>query len=109
MSYRKKIPQSIKDVVYNRQGGNCACCLEKGLFFHHLLAYSIKKEHYVSNLFLLCKNHHNLFHLGNPETFQSLYEYAWYLQNGKLPEEKDLSEISQEVFDYLNSLSFLED
>ncbi|HUS50929.1 MAG TPA: hypothetical protein VMZ91_12245 [Candidatus Paceibacterota bacterium] len=98
MKYRKKIPQSIKNAVYIRQNGFCACCLNRGVHLHHILAYSLTLGHInVKNIMLLCENHHKLFHLGDPETFQSIYEYAWYLQYHHLPEEKDLSEISEEV------------
>ena len=101
-SERKKLPRILKEAVRERQKGKCVCCLNPGQHFHHLLAYSLCQEHHINNIFLLCKKHHNLFHLGDPETFQSVYEYAWYVQNGKLPENKDLIEISQEAFNRLS-------
>jgi hypothetical protein len=99
---RKKIPKIIKEAVFSRQKGKCVCCMERGCHYHHLLAYSILEMNDVNNVFLLCKKHHLLFHLGDPETYQAIYEYAWYIHFLKLPEEKDLAEISKEVMEILN-------
>jgi hypothetical protein len=104
MKRRKKIPKEVKNIVRERQKGRCAICLDYGREYHHLLAYCLQKKHHVSNIFLLCKKHHNLFHLGDYDTIQSLYEYAWYVINGKLPEQKDISDISKEVYNKLLSI-----
>lgn len=101
---RKKIPKTIKDAVKKRQNGKCACCLERGEHYHHLIPYCIRKKHDYHNIFLLCKKHHSLFHLGDPTTFQSMYEYAWYILQGcYLPENLELSEISLMVCDSLST------
>lgn len=103
MKNRKKIPNQIKETVRYRQRSRCACCFELGEHFHHVLANSrIFGEHLgANNIILLCKKHHELFHLGDPETYQMVYEYAWYIVHGYLPEGKDTQTISEEVYEYL--------
>ena len=95
---RKKIPKALKESVKERQKGRCVACLEMGRHYHHVLAFSLSGEHLDSkNIVLLCKDHHIAFHLGDPETFQAIYEYAWYLRFNKIPEEKDIVDIANEV------------
>jgi hypothetical protein len=96
---RKNIPAAIKRSVHQRQKGKCACCLESGREYHHVLAASLIKGEYINseNIVLLCKEHHTLFHLGDPETFQQIYEYIWYLIYHKLPSENDLISIAEIV------------
>jgi hypothetical protein len=102
----RKIPEFIKNDVKLRQKGLCACCLNAGRHYHHVRAWSITNNHIGSkNIILLCEEHHKLFHLGNPDTFQAIYEYAWYLIHNKLPEEKDLSEIANEVAKALDEMN----
>ena len=102
---RQNIPQILKDFVRQRENGNCSLCLNSPDHFHHIVAYSIDKEIiHAHNIILLCKEHHRLFHLGDPETYQAVYEYAWYLQHGAMPEGKDLLEISSLVTENLKTL-----
>ena len=97
---RKKIPKTIKDAVYNRQNGLCACCVNRAKELHHVVAFSLLDEEIFrcKNFIYLCEEHHTLFHVGDPETIQTVYEYAWFLENGKMPEEKDLVDIAKEVY-----------
>jgi len=99
MADRKKIPKVIKDAVRSRQNKRCAVCLNYGRHFHHVIAVAIDKTQELNyyNIMMLCKYHHKLFHLGDPATIQSVYEYAYYVQMGELPEEMDLIEICEEV------------
>jgi hypothetical protein len=110
---RRKIPKILKDTVSHRQRYGCCCCLSKETdkkVFHHILAWSIGKDHINStNLVLMCERCHRAFHLGNFETIQSVYEYAWYLQHGKLPENKDIQEIATEVEKTLRRISLGEE
>lgn len=103
MSKRRKIPKSIKETVWRRQGGKCACCLSAGKEYHHVLASSRIFGEFINstNVVFLCEKHHDLFHLGDPETFQSVYEYVWFLIHGELPSGKDLMSISEEVLETL--------
>lgn len=96
---RQNIPKYLKDFVRQREDGKCSICINgRGDHFHHIVAYSIDKEIiHAHNIILLCEEHHKLFHLGDPKTFQSVYEYAWFLKNGKLPENIDLMTISEQV------------
>jgi len=100
---RKKIPKEIKEVVKIRQNCKCACCLDFGREYHHVIATSRIFGEYINskNVVLLCKKHHKLFHLGDPETYQTVYEYVWYIIYGYLPENKDLTSITEEVFSKL--------
>lgn len=102
---KQKIPKLIKDFVREREGGKCSICLNRGDHFHHLVAHSIDSEIvHAHNIMLLCEEHHQLFHLGDPDTFHAVYEYGWYLQHQKMPEEKDLSEIATVVSENLKDL-----
>jgi len=104
MSKRKKIPKMLKDYIRSRQNGKCACCLERGVSFHHIIAFGINSDNELHhrNIIMLCQKHHILFHQGDPETYQSVYEYAWYIQNGKLPSDTDLMTISRQVHDFFS-------
>lgn len=100
MSKRKNISKSIKKIVIERQKGKCACCMEKGERFHHVFAVSRCEDEIYSfekNIVYLCSKHHDLFHLGHPDTFRSVYEYVWYLYFHKLPEKEDIIDISNKV------------
>ena len=97
----RNIPKCIKNEVYNRQDGKCVCCMDYGREYHHLFAYSLNKEHTAKNIFLLCKNHHKLFHLGDPETYQCIYEYAYYLHKGELPEDPHSILTAEEVIELI--------
>jgi len=102
---KQNIPQILKDFVRQRENGNCSLCLRRPDHFHHIVAYSIDKTIiHAHNIVLLCEEHHKLFHLGDPDTFQAVYEYAWFLQYGSMPEEKDLLEISTIVSENLKAL-----
>ena len=103
---RKNIPKYLKDFVRQRENGNCSICINgRPDHFHHIVAYSIDKTiMHAHNIILLCEEHHKLFHLGDPETYQMVYEYAWYLQHREMPEEKDLLEISTLVSENLKGL-----
>lgn len=97
---RQTIPKVVKDLVRHRQNEKCSCCLERGERFHHIYAVAFckyKPHSFSKNIVLLCKRHHDLFHLGDPDTFQAIYEYVWYLYFHKLPEEQDIIEISNQV------------
>ena len=100
MSKRKKIPKFIKEIVYTRQNGLCACCTKRAKQLHHIVAFCISKDQGIlksKDFIYLCNKHHELFHAGDPDTYQCIYEYAWYLQKGSMPEQKDLHEICSEV------------
>ena len=96
---RKKLPIALKEAVRFRQNNRCAVCLNMGRHFHHIVAVGIDdtQQRNYQNIMMLCEDHHLLFHQGDPETYESIYEYAWYIQNGKMPHNIDLSTISQDV------------
>jgi len=101
---RQLIPKAVKERVYHRQKGTCACCLERGERYHHVVAVAFckyKPHSFDKNVVLLCRYHHDSFHLGDPDTFQSIYEYVWYLYHHKLPEEQDIIDISNQVVDII--------
>lgn len=100
---RRSIPKIVKDVVYSRQKGKCACCMETGVEFHHILPYSIENIFKATNIVLLCSNHHNLFHLGNIEVIESVYEYGYYLNHLELPENKTIEQIALECIEKIRS------
>ncbi len=104
MKERQLISKAVKDSVRHRQKGKCVCCIEKGTSFHHVYAVAFCKNKIHSfdkNIVLLCKHHHDLFHLGDPDTFQCIYEYVWYLYYGTIPEYKDIMNISNKVLDLI--------
>jgi len=103
MDERKKLPKVLKDAVRSRQKHRCAACFNLGRHFHHVVARAIDESQELNyyNIIMLCKDHHKLFHLGDPETIQTIYEYAWYVQTGKLPEHMDLMEISKQVHKFI--------
>ena len=97
---RQHIPKVVRDLVRDRQKGTCVCCVKRGERFHHVYAVAFSKykiHSFGKNIVLLCLDHHNLFHLGDPDTFQAIYEYVWYLYFRKLPEEQDIIDISNQV------------
>jgi len=98
---RRKIPKQIKDSVRHRQGGSCAVCLLPGRHFHHILAYSLQKEHRANNIMMLCLKHHKLLHLADPETCMQVYEYGYYINTGKLPDDPYSLVTAQEVVDMI--------
>lgn len=104
MNKRQSIPKRVKEAVRFRQKGLCTCCLQRGERFHHVYAVALcdyQLHSFEKNIVLLCINHHNLFHLGDPDTFQSIYEYVWYLYFHELPEEKDIVDISNKVIEII--------
>lgn len=103
MSY-SYIPKDTRDKVSKRQKHKCACCLERGEEFHHVRPQHLDKHsanNFDKNIVLLCKNHHLLFHSGDPDTFQTIYEYVWFLYKNKLP-EKDSITVAREVREWLD-------
>ena len=98
---RIKIPWQLKEVVWQRQKGGCALCLEMGENFHHILAVGAGGQHFEKNIILLCKSHHKSFHLGHPETWDDIYQYGWFLYYNQMPENKDSLEIAKTVNELL--------
>jgi hypothetical protein len=99
----RSIPKIVKDVVYSRQKGKCACCMDSGAEYHHILPYSIENISKATNIVLLCNYHHNLFHLGDIETIESVFEYGYYLNYLELPENKIIEQIAFECIEKIRS------
>lgn len=98
------IPVNIRRSVKLRQNGKCCCCIEKGQEFHHVQPNALSKHpanHFENNIVFLCENHHKLLHLGDPDTFQTIYEYVWYLYYKELP-SIPMIEVASQVKDLLN-------
>jgi len=105
MGKRKGIPNYVKNFVRERQKERCCCCNDLGVDFHHVYAASLADGEFINayNVVFLCEKHHRLFHLGDPETFKMVHEYAWYIIFRKLPEEKTTDEIAEEVKEYFKN------
>ncbi|NQV38331.1 MAG: HNH endonuclease [Candidatus Marinimicrobia bacterium] len=55
--HRKSIPQTVKDQVWNRDGGKCVeCGSDKKIEFDHIIPYSKGGSNTYRNLQLLCEN-----------------------------------------------------
>lgn len=104
-SKRKKIPKLIKDMVWARQQGRCACCLERGREYHHVKPVALGGTNDYYNIVLLCKEHHRLLHLGDLETITQVLEYVYYLKNGELP--SDHYELAREIKKHSENTSIL--
>jgi len=87
---RKRIPKFQKDFIYFRQNNRCAICPKFGRNIHHIYPVALGGTNIkFANLVLLCEEHHNKFHLGDPETLSGVFEYAYYLIHQKLPKDPD--------------------
>ena len=104
---RKHIPALIKRVVRERQDGGCACCLERGREFHHVLSvYAAQAEglefcDVTTNIVLLCEADHKLVHAVDPRTVASVCDYIYYLLHRRMPDGLDSMEVAEEVTDTL--------
>jgi len=94
---RKKLPKAVKDQVWFRQKGRCACCIERGKEYHHFVAVSLGGNDSCSNIVFLCKKHHKLVHLDDLDTILTILEYIYYLRNGFLPDTNELLESANEI------------
>jgi hypothetical protein len=98
MNERKSIPRQIKDIVRMRQRGGCAACMNRGEEYHHVLPVSLGGNNDSKNIVLLCRNHHNLLHLGDLETCLTILEYIYFLKNGQLPFDiNEIKEIGEKI------------
>lgn len=76
------IPQSVKRVVYDRDGGLCVKCHRPGLPEAHFIPRSKGGLGIPENVLTLCRDCHNTFDFGTKEKRQELREYfADYLRN----------------------------
>lgn len=107
MSKRKKIPRIVKNFVSERQNYGCAICPNRlGLkHYHHVDPVFFKTENKDScnNIILLCIDCHMKLHLADPETCMKVYEYAYYLQTGGLPEDPYSLITAQAVIDMIRN------
>jgi len=86
---RKKIPKMLKEIVYSRQDGRCAACIELGKFYHHVKPVALDGKNSFTNIVLLCEEHHQLLHLGDLQTCLTILEYVYYIHNNKLLDNLD--------------------
>ena len=98
---RIKIPRTLKEKIIDRQENKCALCLSTGKEFHHVLAVALGGKNGYYNLVLLCKKHHTLFHLGDSETTNSVYEYIYYLLYGKMCDDPYSPFMAEQLLDEL--------
>lgn len=89
MAKREKLPEEVKSFVKDRQKGRCAACLEIGRHYHHVDPVALSGDNNTSNIVLLCKEHHSLWHLGDLETLLTILEYYYYVQRGSYPSDVD--------------------
>ena len=95
---RIKIPKQTKEIVWHRQKGGCACCIERGRHYHHVLPVSMDSSNSSDNIVLLCKEHHNLLHLGDLETCLTILEYVYYIKNMELPHDTEqIKELAEKI------------
>ena len=101
MTKRKKTPKSVREEVYIRQKGGCACCLEKAIECHHVNPVTLGGISSTKNLVYLCKEHHKLLHLADPETCMQVYEYIYYIHKGELPDDPYSLLTAEEVIELI--------
>lgn len=71
--------------------------------FHHILAVGSFGDsdtayyNIANNIILLCKEHHKKFHLVEQDTVEQVYEYAYWIIEGALPERIDHSDVMRLV------------
>jgi len=112
MGKRKKIPKVVKDIVWERQNGKCAVCMDYGRERHHIDPVALNGKNSVRNLILLCSKHHKMLHLADPDVCMSVFEYAYYLQKGKLPDDPYSLITAREVIetiknDYIGEVDYV--
>lgn len=62
--HREPIPTNMRKIVFNKFNNACAKCGEtKHLDVHHIIHYSVCKEHEEENLILLCIECHHQEHI----------------------------------------------
>ena len=101
MGLRKKLPGHLKDFIRHKQKGRCAICISRGDEFHHIHPVFLSGENTWKNVILLCYEHHKLVHLAHPETCMSVFEYAYYLHKGDLPDNPYSLITAEEVIELI--------
>jgi len=54
-----------------------------------------------NNIILLCIECHKLLHLADPETCMKIFEYGYYINTGKMPDNPYSLVTAQEVLDMI--------
>ncbi|MEM8957080.1 MAG: HNH endonuclease signature motif containing protein [Pseudomonadota bacterium] len=81
---RPPISEPMQREVRQRFGFCCAICGEMPTEIHHIVEYSIRKQHEVDNLILLCDRHHKEVSSGRLSRTQVLSAWAYpYCSSGR--------------------------
>lgn len=81
------IPPEVRKLVTSRDQSCRFCGTTNGLHLHHIVYRSQGGQHEVSNLILLCHEHHALVHSNKKRWFPVLRAYVWlqYTEGARLP------------------------
>jgi len=107
-SNNHKAPAAIQKYIKKRSNGNCEHpnCKKPGKQIHHTEPFAITKTHDPDKMLHLCKEHHQIIHLGyiDDSEIQLAFEIAYeqWQQIKKLPSYDIKNLINGRVTQYLN-------